>query len=124
MKQPPDMAQVITKVTAFIAQEHIKPAFDIFEVRAALPRKVNLVAEARLSRGKGAALLTSLQVAFRDALTEISRLAWSMPLSWAYSQLHVTGIDSISISTPISDISVDRNEYIVPGTIVIRQASP
>jgi phage-related baseplate assembly protein len=123
MKQSPDMAQVISKVTAFISQEHIKPAFDIFEVRAALPKKVNLVAEARLSRGKGVALLTTLQAAFRDTLTEVSRLAWPMPLSWAYSQLHVTGIDSISISTPISDITVNRNEYIVPGTIVIKQAA-
>lgn len=118
-----DMPAVLKKVTDFINLEHIKPAFDLVEVKASTPKRVNVSATARLSRGNGSAFLKGLTDNLSASLLTASRLGWSLPLSWIYAQLHVPGVESISILTPIADIPVGKSDYIVPGSIVINLAS-
>jgi phage-related baseplate assembly protein len=118
-KALPDMDLILKKVTDFIGQDHIKPAFDLFEIVAAEPKIVNVQARAKLAPGKGQGLLNSLKETFSQKFREISRLGWNLSLSWIYSQLHVEGIASISILTPVDDIEVAKNQYAVLNTIVL-----
>jgi phage-related baseplate assembly protein len=118
-----DMPAVLKKVTNFLNLEHIKPAFDLVEVKAATPKRVNVSGTARLSRGNGSAFLKGLTDNLSASLLTASCLGWSLPLSWIYAQLHVPGVESVSILTPIADIPVGKSEYIVPGSIVINLAS-
>lgn len=119
----PDMNAILKKVTAFMGQDHIKPAFDLFEILVAEPKILNVQAEAKLSPGKGLALINELKEAFSKKIRVTSRLGWSLSLSWMYSQLHVDGISSISIQTPISDMDVPKNQYIVLRTFTLSLAS-
>ncbi len=118
-----DMTAVLKKVTDFLNLEHIKPAFNLVEVKAATPRRVNVSGSARLSRGNGAAFLKGLTDKLSASLHAASRLGWSLPLSWIYAQLHVPGVESVSVLTPIADIAIGKSEYIVPGTVVINLVS-
>lgn len=118
-----DMPAALKRVTDFLNLEHIKPAFDLVEVKAATPKRVNVSGTARLSRGNGSAFLKGLTDNLSATVLSSARLGWSLPLSWIYAQLHVPGVESVSILTPIADIPVGKSEYIVPGTIVINLAS-
>ncbi|WP_324962079.1 hypothetical protein [Oligoflexus sp.] len=118
-KIEPEMAIILKKVVDFIGQDHIKPAFDLFDVVAAEPRIVNVQARAKLAPGKGQAFLNDLKEDFAKKVWERSRLGLNLPLSWIYSQLHVEGISSISILTPVDDLEAKKNEFIVLNTIVL-----
>jgi phage-related baseplate assembly protein len=118
-----DMAMILKKVTDFIGQDHIKPAFDLFEVVVAEPRVVNIQARAKLASGKGQAYLDELKQTFSLNFWKSSRLGWNLSLSWIYSQLHVDGIESVSIQTPIDDIAVGKQQYVVLNAIVLSQVT-
>jgi phage-related baseplate assembly protein len=118
-KVGPDIDAILKKVTDFIGQDHIRPAFDLFEIVAAEPKTVNIQARAKLVPGKGQALLNDLKDAFSLKFWELSRLGWNLSLSWIYSQLHVEGISSISILTPVNDIEVAKNQYPVLNAILL-----
>ncbi len=121
LKVGPAMTEVVKRVTTFLNREDIKPAFDIVEVKEAQAKKININAKVKLSAGNGAAFLEKLKLSLSDSVRKISRLGTGLPISWIYSQLHVLGVQSATIVTPIADVPVGPNEFISLGVLILTE---
>jgi phage-related baseplate assembly protein len=110
-------AAVLGNLTEAFKNEGVKPALDAVSFRLATPVPINIGGMVSLMPGYGADYRTIIESQFRARFESEKRLGWAPAVSWISKELHQTGVRSVVLLSPVSNIPVQPERYPVIGTL-------
>jgi phage-related baseplate assembly protein len=114
----PDLkAAVIAALTEAFKKEAVKPALDSVTFRAALTTPFSIAATISLMPGFGEDHRAAIEKNFRAKFEAEKRLGWVPTVSWIIKELHQTGVRSVILRSPVSNIPVQPERYAVISTL-------
>ena len=118
----PDNA-LITKVTAALSDETVRPLCESVTVQAAEIVEYQVVAALTLESGPDAAtVLATARSALDRAIANAHRLGIGAPLSALYGARHVAGVRSVNLTSPAADVAVTSTQAAYATTVELTQA--
>ncbi|MDQ3234206.1 MAG: hypothetical protein M3Q07_20560 [Pseudobdellovibrionaceae bacterium] len=110
-------AAVISALTEAFKQETVKPALDSVTFKAALTTPFPIAATISLLPGFGEDHKVTIEKNFREKFEAQKRLGWAPTVSWIIKELHQTGVRSVILRSPVSNIPVQAERYAVISTL-------
>ncbi len=110
-------AAVVSALTEAFCQEGVKHALDSVPFRAALTTPFPIAATISLMPGFGQDHKVILEKNFRERFEVEKRLGWVPTVSWIIKELHQTGVRSVVLRSPVSNIPVQPERYAVISTL-------
>ncbi|MDQ3233497.1 MAG: hypothetical protein M3Q07_16900 [Pseudobdellovibrionaceae bacterium] len=110
-------AAVISALTEAFKQETVKPALDAVTFRSALTTPFPIAATIALLPGFGEEYKATIEKNFREKFEAQKRLGWVPTVSWIIKELHQTGVRSVILRSPVSNIPVQPERYAVISTL-------
>jgi phage-related baseplate assembly protein len=110
-------ALVLGNLTEAFKNERVKPALDVVSFRHATTVPINISGTISLMPGFGADYRAIIENQFRARFEAEKRLGWAPAVSWISKELHQTGVRSVVLRSPVSNIPVQPERYPVIGTL-------
>lgn len=88
-------------------------------VRMARARPINITATLHREASAPVDIAARQQAAVALAISSYARLGRDISLSWLNAKLHVDGVSRIAITAPLTNITLQPDEYATPGIISI-----
>ncbi len=117
-------AAVLGNLTEAFRSERIKPALDVVSFRHATTVPINISGTISLMPGFGADYRGVIESRFRARFESEKRLGWAPAVSWISKELHQTGVRSVVLRSPVSNIPVQPERYPVIGTLNLAMEVP
>ncbi len=108
---------VILALTEAFKQETVKPALDSVTFKPALTTPFPIAAVVSLLPGFGEDHKATIEKNFREKFDAQKRLGWAPTISWIIKELHQTGVRSVILRSPVSNIPVQAERYAVISTL-------
>lgn len=93
---------VIKALTAAFQKETVKPALDEVAFIQALNTPFSIAATIKLQPGYKAAYKASIEESFRKSFEAQKRLGWLPTISWIIKELHLPGVLSVELISPVT----------------------
>jgi phage-related baseplate assembly protein len=110
-------AAVLGKLTEAFKSERVKPALDSVSFRMASTVPITISGTVSLMPGFDADYRTIIEKEFRARFEAEKRLGWAPAVSWITRELHQTGVRSVILRSPVSNIPVQPERYPVISTL-------
>jgi phage-related baseplate assembly protein len=110
-------AAVISALTEAFKKETVKPALDSVTFRAALTTPFPIAGTISLLPGFGEDHKATIEKNFRARFDAERRLGWVPTVSWIIKELHQTGVRSVILRSPASNIPVQPERYAAISTL-------
>ncbi len=108
---------VISALTEAFKEETVKPALDSVTFKAAQTTPFPIAATISLLPGFGEDHKATIEKNFREKFEAQKRLGWAPTVSWIIKELHQTGVRSVILRSPASNIPVQPERYAVISTL-------
>jgi phage-related baseplate assembly protein len=108
---------VIKKLTEAFKDERVKPFLDVvaFTVATSVPFVIS--GTIKLLPGFGQDYKATIEKAFREKMEAQKRLGWAPSVSWIIRELHQTGVKSLVLKSPSSNVDVQPQRYAAISTL-------
>jgi phage-related baseplate assembly protein len=108
---------VLGALTEAFKSERVKPALDSVSFRLATPVPITISGTISLMPGYGADYRGIIESQFRARFEAEKRLGWAPAVSWISKELHQTGVRSVVLRSPVSNIPVQPERYPVISSL-------
>ena len=103
--------ELLDIVSDVVKGPSVKVVSDIVDVEPAVIRPINISATIRLLPRTPRSIFDSLSSSLQTAFSANQTLGWDVTQSWLISQLQVSGIHSVALTSPALDFIVPPNEF-------------
>lgn len=101
-------AELLTKVTAALNAEDVRPLCDFVTVQAATLTEFSIAATLYFYSGPDAAtIMEAAQAAVEAYVTECHKIGYDVARSGIFRALHQTGVQRVTLTLPATDVAVD-----------------
>lgn len=116
-------ASLLSTVDAVMQADDVKVFTDTVNTLAATKVDFAVEAEIKLLTGTPQAVYDALEANFTTAFTAFKGLNIDVPRSWIIGQLQASGVHSVSLSSPASDVVIDVDEFPNLSSITLTQGA-
>ncbi len=102
---------VLAALSDAFKSERVKPALDSVSFKLATTVPITISGTVSLMPGYGADYRTTIENQFRARFEAEKRLGWAPAVSWISKELHQTGVRSVVLRSPVSNIPVQPERY-------------
>ncbi len=110
-------AAVLGNLTEAFRSERVKPALDSVSFRMAGTVPITISGTVSLMPGFAADYRGDIEREFRARFEAEKRLGWAPAVSWITRELHQTGVRSVVLRSPVSNIPVQPERYPVISSL-------
>jgi phage-related baseplate assembly protein len=110
-------AAVITRLIEAFKDERVKPFLDVVSFKLAVAVPFTISGTIQLLPGFGADYKANIEKTFRAKFDAQRRLGWAPSVSWIIRELHQTGVKSLALLSPSSNIIVQPERYASISTL-------
>lgn len=104
-------AAVVAALTSAFKKESVKPALDAVSFIEARDTPFVISALITLSPGYTQSYRETIEKNFREKFEAQKRLGWAPTVSWIIKELHQTGVKSVILRSPVTNIPVQAERY-------------
>jgi phage-related baseplate assembly protein len=108
---------VLVNLTESFKGERVKPALDSVSFKLATIVPITIGGTISLMPGYGADYRGVIESQFRARFEAEKRLGWAPAVSWISKELHQTGVRSVVLRSPVSNIPVQPERYPVISSL-------
>lgn len=104
-------AGVLSTLTDAFKKEGVKPALDFVTLIEARAVPFTISAGITLLPGYGLDYKTTIETNFKASFDAQKKLGWAPAVSWITKELHQTGVKSVILKSPVTNIPVQPERY-------------
>jgi hypothetical protein len=102
-----------------LRRDDVKVLTDIVEVIAAAKVTVNVAATVKLFPTAAYSTMAAIETALRAEFAKVQTLGRDITESWLAKAMHISGVHSVNILNPVSNVAIPPNGYPIIGTVTL-----